>query len=524
MVKMPSQQDSQQQSNNNQGNTPSVIQISRDGNVSVPRLPPARFNVTLPTRAVIPSDPANHAIRRQARSPELSGVPENQRSRPLNGIARHHGILADPGSSYPIPSIKQNPSQAINGITSERGYSFGSIGSNTHSQNIPHNPASGQSHDGNHSDGQHATQASSTSKSQEQATKTSDENAVEDGNQSEDTKNQREFVYLDIPGALTSHPNLELMVLRHLPIKDFLNMRAASRRVHQFVKKNTNMIVMFMASKVHPGTAKIFPYACYKRLRVQVSEPTAESNTARPISMYPTLKWLSMLSFRSDIIREIMCLFNERGFQLTPLCESVLSKIWFLMDIPDNARRIWTIKNQNLWTDSDIFHGIFVLAQIESCFTGHKTGTPRQGLRRLLMAQRNLVMLRDALKGTAMTSHYQVLKAFIRWNYKPLPHERFMDLFAVPHDKVGSLQYEYYGYKGNSTRLQRPDELILRECTARQLDIFKMYCSIYVQTESRLAQNFCFEYDNSFVREVVRDAKRPIDIHNILRTITLGEY
>lgn len=521
MIRMPRQQNYQQQSISNQGHTPSVIQISRDGNVSVPRIPPATFEPSLPVTPIIPSDPTNHAIGRRTVSPDLSGIPGNQRSRPLNGITRHHAILADEENIYPFPSIRQNPSQAVNGITSEQGYSLCSTtinSGNVYSQNSSRGLENNQCYNGNRSDSQYAAQASSTSQTQSQIMETTDKASIEDKGQQQGTENQREFVDFEFASSLASDPRLEIRVLQFLSIKDIYKMCAVSRRFDQFAKDNSNLIASAMSKKVHPYTYKIFEHACYKRCHVLDRSPQG-------ISPKPTLIWLNLLCSRANIVQEITYLFSKRGFQLIPRCEIVLSKIWFLMDIPDNTRRIWTITNRNLWTDSDIFHGIFLLAQIESCFTGHGTGASPQGLRRLLMAQKNLTMLRDALKSTDLVSHYQVMKSFIRWKYKVRPHERFMNLFGVPYGEVGSLQYEYY-HNVNSTKLQRPDELILRECTARQLDIFKMYCGIYVQTkhtDPRLARKFGIEHNYNFIGEIRKNLAQTATVDDHVRAVLIDE-
>lgn len=521
IIRMPSQRNGQQLSTSNKGHTPSVIQISRDGNVSVPRIPAATFEPPLPIMPIMPRNPTNHAIGRGTVSPDLSGVPGNQGNRPLSGITRHHAILADERDIYPFPSIRQNPSQAVNGITSERDYSLCSTtvnSVNVYSQNSSRGLENNQGHNGSRSDSQYATQASSTSHPQSQTTETTNEVPIEDEGQQEGTENQREFVDFEFASSLASDSRLEIRVLQFLSIKDTYKMCAVSRRFDQFVKDNSNLIASAMSKKVHPYTYKIFEHACYKRCHVLVRSP-------QEIYPKPTLIWLNMLCSRANVVQEIMCLFSKRGFQLIPRCEIVLSKIWFLMDIPDNTRRIWTITNGNLWTDSDIFHGIFLLAQIESCFTGHGTGTSPQGLRRLLMAQKNLTMLRDALKRTDLVSHYQVMKAFIRWKYKVRPHERFMNLFGVPYGEVGSLQYEYY-HNVNSTKLQRPDELILRECTARQLDIFKMYCGIYVQTKHtdlRLARKFGIEHNYNFIGEIRKKLAQTATVDDHVRAVLIDE-
>lgn len=254
MIRISRQQNDQQQSISNQGHTPSVIQISRDGNVSVPRIPPATFEPSLPVMSIIPSDPTNHAIGRRTVSPDLSWIPGNQHSRPLNGITRHHAILADEGNIYPFPPIRQNPYQAVNGITSEQGYSICSTtinSGNIYSQNSSRDLENNQGYSGNRSDSQYATQASSTSQTQSQTMETTDDDdSIEDKVQQEGTENQREFVDFEFASSLASDPRLEIRVLQFLSIKDIYKMCAVSRHFDQFVKDDFNLIASAMSKKV----------------------------------------------------------------------------------------------------------------------------------------------------------------------------------------------------------------------------------------------------------------------------------
>ena len=203
----------------------------------------------------------------------------------------------------------------------------------------------------------------------------------------------------------------------------------------------------------------------------------------------------------------------------------VLKKIWFLMDIPDNRRRLSTVQNKLLWSDTELFHAVFILAQIESRFTGHKVGTPRQSLRRVVMAQKTPILLRNALKGTALRTPFEVLKEFMRWRYRPLPYEADMNLFGVPPGEVGRLQYEYYGAMGSRVRMYRPDELLLKECSRRQLDILHMYATAYLQSETdpSLPRNYTLEPEASYLHEVISEARRK-NTSDWLKDAVLDKY
>ena len=331
----------------------------------------------------------------------------------------------------------------------------------------------------------------------------------------EGVQNHHPFHYLDIPGALTGFPQLAVMVMDLLGVDDFIHTATASKRFYLFVRGNPHTTITRVALNHFPENARLYPYPCYRKYTLDVrrtgpsSNQEQSNNTGDAINKQPLLKWLKMLHFRENLIKELMDLFGKGGYTLTARCSTILKKIWFLMDIPDNRRRLSTVQNKLLWSDTEIFHAVFIFAQIESRFTGHKVGTPRQSIRRVVMAQKTPILLRNALKGTALRTHFEVLKEFMRWRYRPLPYEADMNLFGVPPGEVGKLQYEYYGAMGSRVRMHRPDELLLKECSRRQLDVLHMYATAYLQSETdpSLSRNYALEPEASYLHEVISEAK-----------------
>lgn len=480
-----------------QGGSPSVIQVTRDGNVVVPNIPPARFDrvilhplVTSTAQtpgvpvSVRPSDPVHYAVARSSKT--VSEGLNGQNSHHESGNDSQDASTGNHNSIRPMPPAIQNLCQPTSENMSILDHSAG--------------------HDGDNVCHELTVQALTSSSNQPQS-----QNEAASRN-----KIHREFSpYFDIPGVLTGLPQLVQMVVEKLGVGDFANLYAASKRFHRFVKANPQCITTSVAFVHFPESALIWPYACYREVSTEIRRsrqaPNSEQdNAGETVSLLPSLKWLRMLSFRDDVVKEIMELFSKCGFTLTPRCEGVLRKIWFLMDIPDTRRRASTIQNKYLWSDWEIFHAIFIFAQIESLFTGHRTGTPRAGIRRLLMGQKNLLLLRDALKGEALQTHYEMLREYMRWRYRPLPHEANMNLFGVPPGQAGLLQWENYGRTGSRVRIQRPDELILRECARRQLDMMNMYATTYVLSESdpTLKREYRSEPETTFLRETMDQARR----------------
>lgn len=481
MIMIPRQRNlQQQQAGNGQRGTPSVIQISKNGGVRVPQIPPASFNVAaLPIRT--------------------------------------------------SPRARRNYSQAANGNARSRGSALGQIANRSDSTISREQSTSTESnrHHGSQPVDQDSSQTSLNPESQSQATEPANEATLENEGQNEGGEGGSKIACFDILGALTSHPWVEKRITDYLSPNDFVNTCMASRRFNEFVKANNVFITDPMSNRTFPYCRKIFNYVCYRKLHVYVPNPTPNLTNGLPIHRIPTLKWFRMLEFRTAVIDELMLLFNQYGYALTSKCQKVLFKIWFLMDIPDNHRRLKTIQSGRLWSNLDIFHGIFVLAQIESFFSLNKVGASSQEFRRLAMAQKSPILLRDAMKGTALNSHFEVVKEFIHWCYNPPPSEDGTYLFGNSPDQVGKLQYEYHGHNGNTTRLQRPDELIIRECADRKLDTFKMYSNLYVHSEcdQSLSQTYDTERDSyNFVREIRLDAERTNTADTYMEQVILDDY
>ena len=74
------------------------------------------------------------------------------------------------------------------------------------------------------------------------------------------------------------------------------------------------------------------------------------------------------------------------------------------MDIPDNERREWTIRNRHVWQDGDIFLATLFLVQLDM-YLRQKRDQQSNSIRRLIMAQPTLTFLHDYIRGTVLQSH-----------------------------------------------------------------------------------------------------------------------
>ncbi|KAL1970768.1 hypothetical protein VTN77DRAFT_2602 [Rasamsonia byssochlamydoides] len=279
--------------------------------------------------------------------------------------------------------------------------------------------------------------------------------------------------------AIIRHPQLVFHFANCLHVQELVSLYAISREFHEMI--NTQLMTVILSQAIHkaPHSARIFPFRCYRKLCIP--DPMGNRNHAMTAEtrLVPSFRWLRMVCWRESVVNKILKLMANDGVALPKHCEIVIKKIWFLMDIPDNGRRIGTIQNRELWSDMDLFLATLFLVKLDVRFTHPLTGTGRDGMRRLLLAQPSLTLLWKVLKRTALQNAHETLKAFIRWKYQPSPEEDGSYIFGVPPDEVGKLQYEGYGRTGSTVKIQRPDELILKECVRRGLNMQQHYFDMF---------------------------------------------
>ncbi|KAL4804905.1 hypothetical protein BDV18DRAFT_161309 [Aspergillus unguis] len=290
---------------------------------------------------------------------------------------------------------------------------------------------------------------------------------------------------------LLSHQEIAVNLTSYMLVQDLINLQLTSRKCRDFVVKYLPMIVRLQAKTKFRLGSCIFPWRCYTKLwliRAVIGHEfvPVTANTPRNslIAYTASFRWLQMVQYRERIVRSILVALERLGCGFPRRYCPAIFKLWFLMDIPDSPRRLWTVQNPNIWTDLDLFMAVFFITRIDMFVKLYRKSTTG-GQRRLIMAQPSLKFCRDVLTGRALRTNMEILNALIRWRYKPRPGEVIGEgLFGVPAAEVGSLQYEGYRKRpGQNTRLQRPDELLLRETQRRHLNVQDMYRRIFMHAQ-----------------------------------------
>ncbi|OJZ82247.1 hypothetical protein ASPFODRAFT_51094 [Aspergillus luchuensis CBS 106.47] len=294
----------------------------------------------------------------------------------------------------------------------------------------------------------------------------------------------------DLLRHLAYYPQLALVLTNYLDINDIVNIGALSRPIHDFLCAYIGHITSTYAAARHHLSSITFPVLCYPRLCAQPRQWRTFQPQDRQYNLdvlVPSIPWLRMLSYRESVVLDIIVLLHQAGYNLPAAAYQPILKIWALMDIPDNERREWTIRNRCVWQDGDIFLATLFLVQLDM-YLRQKRDQQSNSIRRLLMAQPTLTFLHKYIQGTVLQTPMDVLAEYVRWKYAPeTATQGERDIFGVPIEDAGSLQYEWYGKKRgvgvgeeNRVRLRRPDECILLELRRRGLSPHDMFVEFFV--------------------------------------------
>lgn len=427
----------QQQGFVNNPDAPSVVQVSNRG-VMAPHIQPASFNGVFNPPRTVPGQihrPVGHA-----RAPYFAngywiypGEVRPQRGRlrrgrmvPLNGRRHSSGDGSDDNTTTGQPTGNMDPRVQWNGQT-------------LHSQGASPGGGTGQRIEAPHNG-------------------------------------------FDLIEVLCRCLDLAQMVTDYLDVQDLIHLYSISRSCQNMFNHNYQRFTLRHARLNAPQSARVFPYLCYYwlfipgKFALHLYHPINRRLEMHPI---PTFRWLAMVRHREAIVNDIIHLMEQDGFRLPEPCTLVIKKLWFLMDIPDNCRREWTIRNRKLWEDIDLFFAMFFLVQLDICLR-RRHNKPNGALRRLVMAQPSLMFLWRVLNNMALTNQFEVVDAFVRWQYTPESREPGAYIFGVPSEQVGLLQYEGYHPNVGTQLLQRPDEIVVREMVRRRLHMQTMYRDIFL--------------------------------------------
>ncbi|EXJ60442.1 hypothetical protein A1O7_04594 [Cladophialophora yegresii CBS 114405] len=287
--------------------------------------------------------------------------------------------------------------------------------------------------------------------------------------------------------GLLLYPELCFALAAHLPVKDLISLYAISKDFHVILDTRFTTVILRQAVSKAPDSARTFMFRSYAHLcrsdpAARIAHPNAqlaEQGTPRKI---PSFRWLKMVLHREKVIHELMTVFAEDGVPLPARCALALKRLWFMLDIPDNARRIGFVHNKTLMTDLDLYFCACFITKLDMRLNDPISGEKRDGMRKLLLAQRSFTRILGVLKREIWTTRFDVLREWVRMKHVVVePDEAGLDMFGVPAREIGRGRLEYWGLKTEEDvgrklhGLLRPDQLIVREAIKRGMRFEKHY-------------------------------------------------
>ena len=272
--------------------------------------------------------------------------------------------------------------------------------------------------------------------------------------------------------ALLRHPELTLEFSKQLDIEDLISLYAISKEFHLLVNGRFTTMILGQSNAKAPESSKTFIFRCYKSLCMR--DPARRPNETKPdeLRFIPSFRWLRMILFREAVVDDILGSLAIEGHRLPMRSRLTIKKIWFTIDISDNARRIGLMHNTTFWSNKDLFLATMFFIKLDMRLTHPTAGNGEIGLRKMLLGQRSLSMLAKVLRREEMRTQVDMLRMIVRFNYES-PRHRHMDIMGVPSQEIGKLQYE--GWGARSTKFIQIDELVMREAIKRRLNLQNFY-------------------------------------------------
>ena len=286
--------------------------------------------------------------------------------------------------------------------------------------------------------------------------------------------NSRRF---SVFNTLLKYPELTLEFSKQLDIEDLISLYAISKEFHFLVNARFTAMILGQANGKASESSKTFIFRCYKSLCMR--DPARRLNEDKPdeLRFVPSFRWLRMILFREAVVDDILRSLAAEGHRVPKRARLTVKKIWFTIDISDNARRIGLMHNTTFWSNKDLFLATMFFLKLDMRLTHPAAGNGEIGLRKMLLGQRSLSTLANVLRREEMKTQVDMLRMIVRFNYEPRMH-RQMDIMGVPSHEIGKLQYEGWGAK--KTKFIQIDELVKREAVRRELNLQNYYVDMMI--------------------------------------------
>ena len=282
-----------------------------------------------------------------------------------------------------------------------------------------------------------------------------------------------DFNKFSVFNAILNHPEIAYEFTKYLDLTTLISLYSISKDFHNLMNRRFTTMILARSRGKAAESSQVFLFKCYRNLCQR--DPAARKNTenANEVRTVPSFRWLRLIFYREKVVDEIIACLAAEGHRLPKYTSMAIKKIWFLLDIGDNPRRISVVQNKNIWTKRDLFLATMFFIKLDMRLTDPVNGNGEVRMRKMLFAQRSLTTLWRVLKREAMLTQLDMARMFVQWAYNPLPQHRGMSIVGVPPNEIGRGEYESWGLGPN--KILKPDDLVLRKTARRKMNMKKKY-------------------------------------------------
>jgi hypothetical protein len=261
-------------------------------------------------------------------------------------------------------------------------------------------------------------------------------------------------------------PEIVFFIMRYLRYEDVITLYAMSKDFRAIANSSFTGLIQMIARWKAPESAQIFSWVFFSPLCIRDPGFRPHPRVPNECRLVPSFRWLQFIYYREKIVQEIMSRMNDAGVRIPKVASKTVKKIWLLMDIPDNSRRIASI--QSRWTDQDLLFAQMFFIKLDMRFCDPVTGKGQNKIRKMMMAQKTMTVLNDVLARRALQNEMDAIRMYVRWKWVPEPQHWQYPIFGIPPGEVGQLQYEGWG-TGYPTKLVPIESLVIKEACKRNL-------------------------------------------------------
>ncbi|KAL9613269.1 MAG: hypothetical protein Q9167_002178 [Letrouitia subvulpina] len=287
-----------------------------------------------------------------------------------------------------------------------------------------------------------------------------------------------DFNQFSVFNALFNHPELMFETAKHLDIEDLISLYAISRDFHNLMNSRFTTMIRSQAAAKAAESAKIFTFTCYSDLCIRDPAQRPLQRAPNLPRSVPGFRYLRFILFRERVVDEIIACLAAEGLHLPKSASLTIKKVWLVIDIPNNLRRTFTMR-EHIWSAKDLFLATMFFIKLDMMFTDPMRGEGSTAMRRMMLAQRSLSTLWRVLKREEMVSQLDVLRMLVKWNYRPPRPQLNESILDVKPKNIGKLQYHGWG-KDRGKKMLGVDYLVAFEAVRRGLDIQQYYLDMVV--------------------------------------------